>query len=409
MNYVSVFKNASYQTAARILLSGTGFIIAILIARTFGANVYGDYIKITSFVALFYLFCDFGINAIFLQQKEREYLFSYLLTLRLVIASALFVIANFIAIALPYDASLGTGFSSFVKFGILIFSLELFVKSIMFSANAVFQKKLKYNFWTKAQGIGSLISIILVGLLVYLGQSLYFILFAMIISGFISAGVALFYTNEKIFPLKINVKLSKELVVGSLPLGLMLIFNLIYFRVDSLILASFKSSSEVGIYGLSYLFYDFLLAIPLFFSNSIYPILLEKKENIRDFFSLIKNYFIVYLGLSFLIIIPFWFMNPLFVLIRPEFSSSVVPFRILLLGLPFFFLTSLAQWALVALGETKYLLGVYFLLMCANILFNFVFIPQYSYLASATITIIGEALVFVFLFVRIVVRRHGRN
>lgn len=407
MYYFKVLKNTSYQTFARILTSGSGFLISILIARSFGATTYGDYIKITSFVALFYLLCDFGINAIFLQRKDSQESFKYLLSLRLIIAAALFVVANAIAFFLPYSSSFGTGFSPFVKIGILIFSLELFIQSILFCANAIFQKKLRYDLWAKSLGIGSLVSVSLVALAVYTGQSLHTALFAIVFSGFVSAGLALFYAKEKIFPMRVDIKISKELITASIPLGLILVFNLVYFRIDSLILAVFKSSVDVGIYGLSFLFFDFLLALPLFISHSIYPILLATKEKKNQFLNLTRSYFLIYLGLSFLIAIPFWFATPLFSLINPELSGAITPFRILLLSLPFFFLTSFLQWILITYKKTGYLMTVYFISMCANIIFNFIFIPQYSYIAAAVITGICEAFVFIFLLYKVMRLRHA--
>jgi O-antigen/teichoic acid export membrane protein len=75
----------------------------------------------------------------------------------------------------------------------------------------------------------------------------------------------------------------------------------------------------------------------------------------------------------------------------------MIPFRILLLSLPFFFTTSFLQWVLITLEKQKYLMYVYLFSTLLNIVLNIIFIPQFSYLASATITLMSEALVFVFL------------
>jgi len=400
VHYFSVFKNASYQTFARILTGGSGFIIAILLARSFGTAGYGDFIKVTSFVALFYLFCDFGINAIYLQRDDAQESFKALLSLRFAIAAVFFIVANAVSTILPYN--LGVGFSSVVKLGIFIYSFEFFIQSLLFSASAVFQKKLRFDFWTKSLGLGSAVSLLLVSLAVFKGYSLQTTLLFLLLGDLTAAIFAIYYTREKIFPFKLDFKISKELLIGSFPLGLMLIFNLIYFRIDSLILAAFKSSADVGIYGLSYLFFDFLLALPLFISNSIYPILLKEKENKRQFSKLVRSYLPIYLGLSAVLAIPFWFASPLFTLVKPDFSLAIVPFRILLLSLPFFFLTSFLQWILITHSKTGYLLRVYFLSMCANIVLNFIFIPKYSYVAAATITGVLEAIVFLFLIYKVV-------
>jgi O-antigen/teichoic acid export membrane protein len=103
--------------------------------------------------------------------------------------------------------------------------------------------------------------------------------------------------------------------------------------------------------------------------------------------------------------IPFWFASPLFTLIKPDFTSAIIPFRILLISLPFFFTTSLLQWALIAKGEQKYLMNVYFFSTIINIILNLIFIPQFSYLACAVITVFSEGLVFVLLINKIILGR----
>jgi O-antigen/teichoic acid export membrane protein len=75
----------------------------------------------------------------------------------------------------------------------------------------------------------------------------------------------------------------------------------------------------------------------------------------------------------------------------------MLPFRILLLSLPFFFTTSFLQWTLITLGKQKYLMIVYFFSTLLNIVLNVIFIPQFSYVACATITVVSEGIVFAFL------------
>jgi O-antigen/teichoic acid export membrane protein len=177
----------------------------------------------------------------------------------------------------------------------------------------------------------------------------------------------------------------------------MLIFNLVYFRADRFLLSLLAPTKDVGIYGLSYKFFDFLIALPLFLSNAIYPFLIKAKKEGKGFLNLTRNYFFVFLLSSFIVMIPFWFISPLFTLIKTDFASCIIPFRILLLSLPFFFTTSFLQWVLITLEKQKYLMYVYLFSTILNIALNIIFIPQFSYFASATITVVSEGLVFVFL------------
>jgi O-antigen/teichoic acid export membrane protein len=57
---------------------------------------------------------------------------------------------------------------------------------------------------------------------------------------------------------------------------------------------------------------------------------------------------------------------------------------------------------------------VYFFSTLLNIALNIIFIPQFSYVACATITLISEGIVFVFLLIpllkyRIILERKGQT
>lgn len=389
-----VFKNTFYQTLTRIVTSGSGFLITIIIAQSFGVLGFGEFTKVTAFVSLFYLITDFGLNAIYLKKEDEKLHFKDLFYLRIVLSLVLIILVNLIALLLPYGRDSDFGFSTQTKLGVFIFSFSILFQGVLYSSSAIFQKKLKYDFLLISSGIGSFLTLILVIVDSYFLKSVLNIYLAFLFGAVTSALISIFLTRSKITPLSLDLKFTKNLFKESLPLGLMLIFNLIYFRIDIILLSVLRSTSEVGIYGFSYKFFDFLIALPLFISNSIYPLLLSKKE-----YSLIivKKYFFIYLFLSVLLIVLFWFASPLFSLVKSDFIASVLPFRILLLSLPLFFATSILQWSLIAWGKQKFLMYVYLISAIINICLNILFIPNFGYVASAIITGVCEALIFALL------------
>ena len=399
MQHLIIAKNTFYQALARIGTSFIGFLITIVIARTFGVLGYGDFTKVTSYVAMFYLIVDFGLNAIYLQYEKPN--FKNLLYLRLLISFFVFVFLNIIALAFPYNPVLGSGFSQALRLGILVFSLGIFAQSIILSTAAIFQKSINYFSYMVGLVLGSVVSLAAVLIFAFLNYSIFFIFIALVIGSITSAIILLKLAKQKILPLFLDLKFAKDILIKSAPIGAMLIFNLVYFRADIILLSLLSSTTSVGIYGLSYKFFDFLIALPLFLSNAVYPFLIQAKGNNNKFFSVTKKYFFVFLLSSIVIIIPFWFISPLFSLIKEDFANSIIPFRILLISLPFFFTTSFLQWVLITLGKQKYLMLVYLFSTILNIVLNLILIPQFSYIASAWITVLSEGLVFVLLAAKI--------
>lgn len=395
-----VGKNTVAQIAGRAFGAGATLAITLLIAQKLGVIGYGEFTKIITYVAFFYLIADFGLNAVFLQQlqnesqQEHHQLWHALVILRLVLSLVLVFGSLLILLFLPQsDAS---GYTNMVKVGILLFSPTIIFQAILTSANAIFQKNLRYDLSMIATSIGSATSLVLVFIATQHEASLSAIISSLFVGSMVTAGIALFLvsTLHTSWKLSLDMDRIKKLFLSAIPLAATLIFNLVYFRLDSVILTLTRSTSDVGVYGLAYKFFEFPLVVPTFFMNSLYPLLITAKRNSqKQFLHLEKKAAAILFASSLVLVVIFWFTAPLLSLIKPEFSQSIPALRILTLGLPFFFLSSLTMWTLIALKKQTTLAVIYALAMTMNVLLNVWFIPLFGYLAAAWITTFSEALV----------------
>lgn len=400
--YKKLATHTLYQIIARVASSGASFLITILIARHFSVAGYGDYAKVTAFVTTFYLLADFGLNTVFLQKEEAAIRFRDLFYTRLVLSGILVALVNVLALLLPYNPLTSIGFSPVVKVGIELFSLTIITESILFSAFAVFQRKVVYERFMFATIIGSVVSLSAVSGFIFFHLSLLWIFVALVIGAAIEAIFSIAFTEESLFPLQVHTPFIKQLMKETLPVTAMLLFNLVYFRADMILLSLFRPSQDVGIYDISYRVFDFLIALPLFLSNVLYPKLIADEKNNRNVGSKLMEYEALFFICGIGVAIPFWFGSSLlFTLVKPQFLPAVVPLRLLLLSLPIFFVTSIQQWVLLAKKQQKFLAMVYLALTVVNILLNLLFIPQYGYVASAIITSIGEGIVFLILWLKL--------
>ena len=413
--------NTLVQILGKLVSSGCTFLITILVARRFGVTGFGEFVKITTYVSLFYLVVDFGLNAIVLKEatshkpRATSY-FTNLLGLRITFALVLIFLALAILVFLPFNPLTLRGFTPLSKLGIVILIPTILTQAIFVSCNAVFQKRLRYDLSVLASSIGSLITLALVYFLIKINASLLLMVGSYLVGGMAMAGLALYLSrhnriiaqrhpefisgSEKEILNQVqndnyalfNLDLWRSLFIKSLPLGLTLIFNLIYFKADTLILTIFRSTEEVGIYGLARSFFEFPLAIPTFFMNAVYPVLVNSKFEIRNS-KLVKKSAIFLVISSLLLSVTCYLLSPYLVLIKPDFAPSVLVFRILLLYLPIFFLSSLFMWTLIAFGKQKLLVLIYGNTMIINVLLNLFFIPRYGPLAAAIILGISELTV----------------
>lgn len=406
----TVIINTVSQIIGKAVSGATSFLTSIILARSLGVNGYGDFTKVTTYVSFFYLFCDFGLNASYLQLSARDKTQTFrhsLFTFRVLLGMFLMFLTTLLLIILPNNGS--QGYSDIVKIGIILFIPSIFFQSLITTANVFFQEHMRYDFATYALIIGSFTSLAAVWFVSYILPT------SSLLYGFIGAnilGIGVTATSAVILSKKITGTLSfswhpkemKELLLTALPLGLTLVFNVVYFHADSAILAISRPTREVGVYGLAYKFFEFTLVIPTFFMNASLPLLIEAhiKNNSKLFAIRIKKSLLALLGLSLGITCLGYFAAPYLQLIRLEFSASAKPLQILLLGLPFFYVSNVSMWVLVVKKLHKPLLYIYGISMIINILANVLCIPTYGYMAAAWITIVSEFLVVVISFLFIV-------
>lgn len=394
---LKIAANTLVQILGRFIASGSTFLITILIARQFGAEGYGDFTKIINFVALFYLVCDFGFNAVFLHQDERQ--FSKFLTLRFMLSLGLVITSIVISLFLPFNKN--GGFTPYVKMGILIYSFSIIGQGISITANSVFQRSLRYDKSTVASSVGALATLFLVLLSFKSALPLLAIIGIFVVGNFVTAAISLlFIKNYRVDFFDVDFNFIKKIVGKTWPIGLTLFFNLIYFRADWFILTVFRSTQEVGIYGLAYKFFEFPLSLPIFFMNSLYPIMLVHiKKGRKVFVKTILISSIISVVVSIATLLFLFFMAPMLVLIKNDFYDSILPFRILVLSLPFFFLSSLLQWVMITLEKQKVLALIYFLSMVLNIVLNLLFIPRFGYIGASITTGVSEFIVLILLLI----------
>lgn len=399
-----IASNSLYQLLSRLLSAGSIFLVTLLITRNLSKEVWGDFIIITSYIGIFTIISDYGLNAIFVKkiaknsQKIDEY-FHNLLGLRVVLS----LIAAFLALAvlvfLPYSGS--------VKIGIIVGISIIILQSIFNTSTAIFQQKLRYESFALSDIFGSLVIVFLTFLAVYFEAGLLSIIFVFIVGNFVKAAVSLLLASRLVskLGLKFDFSVWRLMLFASLPLGLMLFFSQINANIDKQIIAltdltKFGVSSTVaaGLYGLSYRIFDLVISLATFVGNSIFPIFLDSHQEDREgFATLAKKAIVAVFAVGLVISLAGWVLAPIFLEIFGEYSLSLPSLRILLSGVPFFFVTSLLLWIVVTLNKEIFLPFIYGFAALGNLVLNMFFIPIFGFNAAAWVTVLTELLILFLL------------
>ncbi len=393
----------AYNTAAQLVGKAattlTTLILTVLITRRFGPSGYGDFTIMLAYSALFYIVADFGLNAIALRdfaadEKKMPRYFKNLVGLRLVMSLVLFAVGALALIFFPY--------SRFVKMGILISLLTIFTQALYSSGNAVFQAKLRYDLSVLAAILGSVVILVLSYLTVTRGFGLLPIVGSYVVGGLVMIGVALFFVRRIVGVVGVgrDVELWRYLFMAALPLGITTIFTVVLQKADALLLSVMSGNTAVGLYGASYKIFEFALVFPTFFVNSVYPIMVRHfKDGQERLMKTVKFSGLFLFGVSVLGLVVGYALAPwmIRVVAGPEFFESVRALRLLLLGLPIFYLSALFLWLLITLGKQKQLPFIYAFGAGVNVILNLIFIPRYSFYGSAVITWTSELLILALL------------
>lgn len=410
--FKKVLYNTGSQIVGKVITASITLAITVIIGRTLGESGYGDFTKIFVFVGYFYTLADFGLNAIFVRlDKEELNLFKVLVGLRLVIGVTLAVIAVLVAFLLPYNSVQNIGFAPLVKIGIVIAAATIITQALFTSANAYFQKNLRYDLSTMAAVTGYIFILAGAAVVGLTSKGILGYTIAYVVGGFVLVSAAYLIISKKLqryFLPVFNRQQSMYLLKLSWPIGIALIFNLIYFRIDVFILSNFRTSSEVGIYGLAYQFFEAALAIPIFFANAIYPVLAKLyATNTEDFKKQVILWIKVLISVSIILALALILVSRLIPFIfHQRFLGSTQALQILALGMPFFFISALFWHLLIIYGKQKLLIYIYGAGAVINLIANLIFIPIYGYLAAATITVVSEAIIMLLLFLAIRIKNY---
>jgi O-antigen/teichoic acid export membrane protein len=397
-----IFLNSTAQLIGKFASAVVTLFISGIVARSLGQEGYGQFAIMTTYAAAFYAAADFGFNGVALRLAQGDpgqvkSHFQKLIGLRIIYGIALIALAIAILNFFPYSPTL--------KIVTIITCLTILTQAVYNSANLIFQSRLRYDLATISLIAGSLLSLGIVYLLSSGNINL-----VLIGAAYVAGGLATVFTSLTLIRVLIGPfspifdwKEWRLLMTATLPVGLTIIFNLVYFRADTFILSILKPTTEVGIYGAAYKLFEVALTPPTFFINALYPILIKKFAEDPNHFKLLVRYSIfgltaasAMLSLIGVILAPF-LINLIY---GSKFDNSVLPFRLLLIGLPVFYLSNLYMWILILLKRQTPMFFIYTLGMLLNIALNLYFIPHFSYLASAIITGVSEGVILILTFMR---------
>ena len=397
---IKIGRNALYQIVGKSVSTLLGLIAVALMTRYLGKEGFGNYTTIIAYLQFFGILVDLGLTIVTVQMiaerpAETNKIVSNIMTLRLVSAVIFLGLAPLIIWFFPY--------ASLIKIGVAITTLSFFFITLNQILIGVFQKELRTDKVALAEVIGRIFLVIFVFLAVTNNLGLLAIMTAIVLGS-----LANFIVNY-LFSLKyVRLKLSfesvlwREILSKSWPIGLAIIFNLIYLKADTIILSLVRPQSEVGLYGAPYRVLEIIMQFPFMFIGIILPLLSAAWKK-RDTVSFRHAYQLAFDVLS-LMAIPLAFgtyfvAEKMMVLVAgQDFFLSGAFLRILMLAIVMMFWGTLFGHAIVALNKQKVMVLGYIITAIVALSGYLFVIPKYGAWGAAWMTVASETLITILTF-----------
>ncbi len=395
----SISYNLGVATLARFVVGFIGLFVIGILTRTLGPVGYGVYSTIFAYVFVGLSLADLGLYTILLREiskagADERYITSNIITLRLFVTILVLCVVD-CAVYIFY-------YPSVLFWGIIIASLVSVLMSLSQIMNAVFQRYLRLHYVALADIAGRVVQLMLLLIISRSHPSILLFIEAVLISEAIHFLLIFLFTQRFItIRFAFDYRYWWHIVRLAVPIAASLIFVLLYFKLDTLMLSWMKSPYDVGVYSAAYKILETVIFIPAMYAGLIMPFLSRFAAHRDIFLKFFHDAFHVITIMAF----PagayiFIFSHSIITLLGGvRFVQSAEVLKILSFAIITIFFGNLGGNSLIALNLQKKGMWIYGSGAFINIILNFMFIPRYSYMAAAWNTVITEVFVTLLMFI----------
>jgi len=387
-----IFTNTILLILSSVISLGISLVTTSLIARSIGPELYGKYTFGLTYVLLFSVLANFGLESLFIREaaRDRENISKMIFDiLHLKVLLAVFTIG-----AIVVSINLLKYPSSTINI-VYILCIGLFFQILSNSVLAVYRSLEKMGLVACFGLAFRVISAFVIIGSIYFKVGLVGIVSAFSIGNaavFIGS-ILLFYRDFKLMTLKVNPTKWVALARRGVPFYVSALLTMVYFKINVVMLSKMRGELEVGLYMAAATLVESLFFIPEAFNTSIFPAFSRiygiSFDALRRTYEKTVKYIIlvtaaVCLGTLML-------GKEIILLIYGEkFLSSVSTLSILVFFWAFYFFSYTMSMLLFSIKKEKLQMQVMGFACILNVVLNLVFIPTYGFIGCAYAAVITE-------------------
>lgn len=408
-----ILGNTLVQVAGRAVMAVASIVILKIISHFLSVEGYGQYTAVYEFLAFFGIAADLGLFTIAVREmskgeRDRVFIANNILGMRMALAGLMMALATVAAFLIPAYQD------TYIPMGVALASLSVFLAILHGTVSSVLQVELKMQYSTIGLVLGKLVSLAwMVAVIFYFfaeepGQEAFNqLMIAGVVGNLVAFAYTLYYALrvQNLRPIFVR-EYWKEILVTAAPYGTALILNMVYFRISSMMVLFMKGPTELGFLGPAMRILEILNVIPVYFMNSVLPVLSkavrEKSDRVERIVQLSFN-FLFMIGLPMAIGLHVLAYPIIFLITQPEFLSQVdkgiygsdVALQVLALAMFFSFLNSTFNYSLISLNKQNNLLWINGSAALVNIAINSFLIPRLGFRGATWTSVFIELFILV--------------
>jgi O-antigen/teichoic acid export membrane protein len=365
-----------------------------VLTRYLGPEDYGKFTLALMYMQLFGVVADVGIYTTVVREiskepERTEELVGNAMALRLILAVAVIAVAAAISLLLPYEPD--------VRVAILLAGGPLLIGMATSSLVTVLQARLRMGRAAAAEVVGRAASLGLIGLVVLLDLGFYAVMLTAA-GGALVTLVVTWRLMRDLVPIRLRVEPAvwRALVRISIPLGVALAINELYFRADTLIISLYEPYEQVGQYTLAYRILEFVLAFGAVFLTTVFPVLsaavARDEERARR---IIRDSIELFVVLGAPLVAGGLVLAPEIVDLAggSGFADAAEPLQILLVAGALAWVNGVLGYALIARGRQTSAVWLNVIALAFNVALNLLLIPRYGIVVAAVVSVASELLI----------------
>jgi len=416
-----ILSNTLVQMLGRATMAVTSVVILKAISNFLSVEGYGMYTAIYEFLAFFGIVADLGLFTIAVREmgkgkRDRNFVAGNILGMRMMMAVIAMSLAVISAFLIPKYQE------TYIPVGVAIASMAVFLSIMHGTVSSVLQVELKMERATIGIVGGKILSLVwMLSVIFYFyadepgAQAFYQLLVAGVVGNLFAFLYTLRYALKyaRIRP-QFDKAYWREIMVTAVPYGAALVLNMVYFRIDSIMLLFMKGPAEVGLYGVPMRILEILSVIPVYFMNSVLPVLSkamnEGSARVKRMLQLSFDFLFM---AAFPMVVGLWILAYpiIFLISAPDFLSNLsigyygsdIAMKILVGAMFFSFMNSLFTYSLVAVNKQSHLLWINGSAAALNVVANLIVIPEWGFRGAAATSVFTEA--YILLLAWLVARR----